>query len=222
MTIQLRGNGGLRKNAGDLTPALAKRIVAAVRKTPLSLKAAAQSVGMIPKELRYIIRRGSIAGADPLWEDTSVRCRELIAAAEARNFRRLERAATGGTFKEVKTDDNGGLGVPPTITETVKLVPANVTAQTELQRLIEKDTWQVEPGDEDLPLIYMDLFSKPDELPAEILEALLLNGWRHPALHPAAQFAQTSPAFEPRTLGPSTPSTVDPPASETDDNSQKP
>jgi hypothetical protein len=185
MPIQMRANGGLRRNAGDLDPALAQRIVAAVRKTPFSLKAAAQAVGMIPKELRYIIKRGSIAGADPLWEDTSVRCREIIALAEARNFRRLERAATGGMVVERMFEPDPALPAadPPKLVQVKeKVIPASVSAQAELQRLIEKDTWQVEPGEEDLPLVYMDLFSKPDELPPEILQALILNGWSHPQL----------------------------------------
>lgn len=183
MPIQKHANGGLRKNAGDLTPALAKRIIAAVRKTPTGLKAAAYAVGIQPAELRYIIKRGSLPGADPLWEDTSVRCRELIASAEARNFRRLERAASGGTFEEIKTDDQGGVeGIPPNTVKTVKLVPANVTAQTEIQRLIEKDDWKIEPGVEDAPIVYMDLFSRPADLPPEILQALISNGWSHAAL----------------------------------------
>ncbi|HEX4992029.1 MAG TPA: hypothetical protein VFV45_02250, partial [Rubrobacteraceae bacterium] len=113
--------------------------------------------------------------------------------AEGRNFRRLERAATGGTFEEVKTEEGGvkveldGLdqvanALPPKVTKTVKLVPANVSAQTEIQRLIEKDTWQVDPGAEDAPIIYMDLFSRPNDLPPEILQALIANGWSHAAL----------------------------------------
>lgn len=181
--IQMKANGGLRKNAGDLTPDLAKRILAAVKRTPLSLKAAANAVGIQPAELRYIVKRGSLPGADPLWEDTSVKVRELIALAEARNFRRLEKAASGGTFEEVKTDDNGGVeGIPPNVVKTVKLVPANVSAQTEIQRLVEKDAWQIEPGAEDAPIVYMDLFSRPNDLPPEILQALILNGWSHAAL----------------------------------------
>lgn len=193
MAIQKHANGGLRKNAGDLTPDLAKRIVAAVKRTPLSLPSAAKAVAIHPSELRYIIKRGSLPGADPLWEDTSVRCRELIALAEARNFRRLEKAATGGTFEEVKTEEGGtapaldGLDVTiqptaPKVTKTVKLVPANVSAQGEIQRMIEKDTWQVDPGADDSPIIYMDLFSRPNDLPPEILQALIANGWTHAAL----------------------------------------
>ncbi len=193
MAIQKHANGGLRKNAGDLTPDLAKRIVAAVKRTPLSLGSAAKAVAIHPSELRYVIKRGSLPGADPLWVDTSVRCRELIAAAEARNFRRLERAATGGTFEEVKTEEGGvkveldGLdqvanALPPKVTKTVKLVPANVSAQAEIQRLIEKDTWQVDPGADDAPIVYMDLFSRPNDLPPEILQALIANGWTHAAL----------------------------------------
>lgn len=190
MAIAKRANGGLRKNAGDLTPDLARRIVAAVKRTPLSLPSAAKAVAIHPSELRYIIKRGSLPGADPLWEDTSVRCRELIAAAEGRNFRRLERAATGGTFEEVKTEEGGtpvldGLDEAPTkpkVTKTIKLVPANVSAQAEIQRLIEKDTWQVDPGADDAPIVYMDLFSRPNDLPPEILQALIANGWTHAAL----------------------------------------
>lgn len=192
MPIQKRANGGLRKNAGDLNPDLAKRILAAVKRTPLSLKSAAYAVGIQPAELRYIIRRGSLPGADPLWEDTSVKVRELIAAAEARNFRRLEKAASGGVFEEVKTDDQGGVeGIPPNTVKTVKLVPANVSAQTEIQRLIEKDAWQVEPTAEDAPIVYMDLFSRPADLPPEILQALILNGWTHAALsNPSLGFVE--------------------------------
>lgn len=186
MAIQKRANGGLRKNAGDLTPDLAKRIVAAVRKTPLSLKSAAGAVGIQPSELKYIMHRGAIPGADPLWEDTSVRCRELISAAEARNFRRLEKAAAGGTFAETKTEPLviEGVIVPGTekVTTTVKLVPANVSAQVEIQRQVEKDVWQVEATADDAPLVYMDMFSRPDELPAAILDALIANGWTHPQL----------------------------------------
>lgn len=189
--IQKKSNGGMRKNAGDLNPALAGRIVAAVRRTPLSLSSAAKAVAIHPSELRYIIKRGSLPGADPLWEDTSVRCRELIAAAEGRNFRRLEKAATGGTFEEVKTEEGGtpaldGLELveaKPKVTKTVKLVPANVSAQSEIQRMIEKDAWQVDPGAEDAPIVYMDLFSRPNDLPPEILQALIANGWTHAAFN---------------------------------------
>lgn len=208
MAIQKHANGGLRKNAGDLTPDLARRIVLAVRRTPLSLKSAAQAVAIHPSELRYIIKRGSLPGADPLWEDTSVRCREAIAAAEARNFRRLERAATGGTFEEVKTEEGGGPpeldgldmvegSRKPKVTKTVKLVPANVSAQSEIQRMIEKDSWQIEPGADDAPVVYMDLFSRPNDLPPEILQALLANGWQHAALNVQPLLADPARDIEP-------------------------
>lgn len=208
MAIQKHANGGLRKNAGDLTPDLAKRIVAAVKRTPLSLGSAAKAVAIHPSELRYVIKRGSLPGADPLWEDTSVRCRELIAAAEARNFRRLEASATGGTFEEVKTEEGGvkveldGLdqvanALPPKVTKTVKLVPANVSAQAEIQRLIEKDTWQVDPGADDAPIVYMDLFSRPNDLPPEILQALIANGWTHAALSNPQLGGQETRVLEP-------------------------
>lgn len=173
--IQRYANGGLRKNAGDLNQQLADRIVKAVRKTPLSLRAAAYAVGMVQQDLRYIIKRGSLPGADPLWADTSRRIRGLIARAEAKNFARLQAAADGGTFKEVQTEGER-------VSETVKLVPANVRAQQEIQRQIEKDTWQVDPHPDDAPIVYMALFSRPLELPADILEALIANGWHHAAL----------------------------------------
>jgi hypothetical protein len=184
VAIQKFANGGLRKNAGDLTPELAKRIVAAVRKTPLSLNAAAKAVAIHPSELRYIVKRGSLPGADPLWVDTSVRIRELIAAAEARNFRRLERAATGGVVAErVLRPDPDVPGAEPRLVEIKeKVVPANVSAQSEIQRMIEADPWKVDPGAEDAPIVYMDLFSRPNELPPEILEDLLANGWTHATL----------------------------------------
>lgn len=184
MAIQLRSNGGVRKNAGDLTPELAKRIVAAVRRTPLSLAAAAKAVAIHPKELRYIVKRGSLPGADPLWEDTSVRCREIIAAAEARNFRRLEAAARGGVEVEEthEVDPNLPTEPPKLVSRKVKVRPANVSAQCEIQRMVEADPWKVDPGDEDAPIVYMDLFSRPAELPPEILQALLLNGWTHASL----------------------------------------
>jgi hypothetical protein len=184
MAIQKHANGGLRKNAGDLTPALAKKIVLAVRKTPLSLRAAANAVGIQPSELRYIIHRGAIPGADPLWEDTSVRCRELISAAEARNFRRLEKAAAGGLVVErtLKPDPDLPADPPKVVEVREKVIPANVSAQVEIQRQIEKDVWQVDATAEDAPLVYMDMFARPDELPQAILDALLANGWTHPAL----------------------------------------
>lgn len=184
MAIQKRANGGLRKNAGDLTPELAKRIVAAVKRTPLSLNAAAKAVAIHPSELRYIVKRGSLPGADPLWVDTSVHIRELIAAAEARNFRRLEKAATGGTVVErVLRPDPDVPGAEPRLVEVKeKVIPANVSAQSEIQRMIEADVWKVDPGAEDAPIVYMDLFSRPNELPPEILEALVANGWSHAAL----------------------------------------
>jgi hypothetical protein len=188
VAIQRHSNGGLRKNAGDLTPELARRIVAAVRKTPLSKASAARAVGMHQAELRYIITRGSLPGADPLWADTSVRCRELIAAAEAKNYRRLEKAAAGGVVQErvFRPDPDLPDAEPKLVEIRERVVPANVSAQTEIQRQIEKDTWRVEPGPEDAPIVYMDLFSRPLEMPPEILQALLDNGWVHPSLHPAA------------------------------------
>lgn len=180
VSIQRKANGGLYKNAGDLTPELAERVVKAVKKTPLSLKSAAYAIGIIPAELRYIIRRGSLPGADPLWVDVSVRCRRLIAAAEARNFKRLEAAAQGGQFEE-KTYSHD---LPePTLKETkVKVQPASVSAQAEIQRLIEADTWQIEPGPDDAPIVYMDLFSDPAKIPPDILNALVANGWKHDLL----------------------------------------
>jgi len=187
MALQRRANGGLRKNAGDLTPALAKRIVAAVRKTPLSLKSAAYACGLIPQDLHYMIKRGSLPGADPLWEDTSRRVRELIAEAEAKNYARLCVAADGGTFEEVQTEEHGtqrefrgvdppeDVEKPPRTTRTIKLVPANVAAQKEIQRLVEKDSWNVDPKPEDAPLVYAALFSNPEALPAELQDALRQN-----------------------------------------------
>jgi hypothetical protein len=191
MALQRRANGGVRKNAGDLTPALAKSIIAAVRKTPLSLKASANACGLVVQDLRYMIKRGSLPGADPLWEDTSRRVRELIAAAEARNFARLEAAADGGTFEEVKVErpnlpsvegEPDAASVLGSTTRTIKLVPAAVKAQCEIQRLIEKDSWAIDPQPEDAPIVYMALFSRPLELPTDILQALIQNGWHHAAL----------------------------------------
>ena len=101
-----------------------------------------------------MIKRGSLPGADPLWEDTSRKVRALIAAAEARNFARLETAADG----------------------------SSVPAMVEVQRQLEKDTWNIDPTPEDAPIVYDALFSRPLELPREILEALIKNGWHHASL----------------------------------------
>ena len=210
MALQRRANGGVRKNAGDLTPALAKSIVAAVRKTPLSLKSAAYACGLVVQDLRYMIKRGSLPGADPLWEDTSRRVRELIAAAEARNFARLEAAADGGTFEEVKVErpnlpsvegQDAESSVLGSTTRTVKLVPAQVKAQCEIQRLIEKDDWKIDPTPEDAPIVYMALFSRPLELPPDILNALIQNGWHHAALDNPGLRLPEAGEFEPQADG---------------------
>jgi hypothetical protein len=215
MALQRRANGGLRKNAGDLTPALAKRIVSAVRKTPLSLKSAAYACGLITQDLHYMIKRGSLPGADPLWEDTSRRVRELIAEAEAKNYARLCAAADGGTFEEVKVeipniqDTEGNLeasSVLGTTSRTVKLVPANVAAQKEIQRLVEKDSWNVDPKPEDAPLVYAALFSNPEALPAELQDALRQNAdvlirWLN-ALGDPTIAGQAIGRLEPATDGP--------------------
>ncbi len=200
-----RANGGSRKNTGDLTPARAKRIVNAVRRTPLSLKSAAYAAGEIVQDLRYIIKRGSLPGADPLWAETSDKVRELIAAAEARNFARLEAAAEGGTFEEIRVERpnlpsvegeaDAESSVLGTTTRTVKLVPAAVRAQVEIQRMVERDTWGIDPTPEDAPIVYAALFSDPESLPSELQDALRLNAatlvrWLNATLDPSLSGGQ--------------------------------